>query len=135
MLNINYLAVLVSAIVAMGVGFLWYGPFFGKEWMRVSKVGKKDIEAAKKNGMTGTYLVSFLSVLVMSFFTAVLVDVMSARTIVSGALAGAMIWLGFVATTHLPHYLFEGRSIGLYYIAVSHHLAELVIIGALLAVW
>ncbi|HLD39833.1 MAG TPA: DUF1761 family protein, partial [Candidatus Nanoarchaeia archaeon] len=29
----NYLAVLVAAIAAYVVGFLWYGPVFGKKWM------------------------------------------------------------------------------------------------------
>ena len=29
-ISINYLAVLVCAIVAMPVGFLWFGPLFGK---------------------------------------------------------------------------------------------------------
>ena len=29
-MNINYLAVLACAIVAMPVGFLWFGPLFGK---------------------------------------------------------------------------------------------------------
>jgi hypothetical protein len=30
--SINYLAILASAIVAMPVGFLWFGPLFGKAW-------------------------------------------------------------------------------------------------------
>ena len=33
-MDINYLAVLACAIVAMPVGFLWFGPLFGKAWAR-----------------------------------------------------------------------------------------------------
>ena len=33
-MTINYLAVLACAIVAMPVGFLWFGPLFGKAWAR-----------------------------------------------------------------------------------------------------
>jgi hypothetical protein len=33
-MHINYLAVLACAIVAMPVGFLWFGPLFGKPWAR-----------------------------------------------------------------------------------------------------
>ena len=33
-MSINYLAVLACAIVAMPVGFLWFGPLFGKTWAR-----------------------------------------------------------------------------------------------------
>ena len=32
--TINYLAILACAIVAMPVGFLWFGPLFGKAWQR-----------------------------------------------------------------------------------------------------
>ena len=38
-MNINYLAVLTCAIVAMPVGFLWFGPLFGKAWARHMGVG------------------------------------------------------------------------------------------------
>jgi hypothetical protein len=35
MITINYLAVIAAAIAAVGVGVLWYGPLFGKEWMKL----------------------------------------------------------------------------------------------------
>lgn len=31
---IDYLAVLVFVVLAMPVGFLWFGPLFGKAWAR-----------------------------------------------------------------------------------------------------
>ncbi len=34
MVDINYGAVLVAAIIEIVLGFLWYGPFFGKMWMK-----------------------------------------------------------------------------------------------------
>lgn len=135
MLTINYLAVIVAAVVNMIIGFLWYNQFFGKSWMKAAGITQKDVELAKKKGVFGTYAVSFLTALVLSFFTAILMDIMSARTVVSGALAGGMIWLGFVATTHLSHYLSEGRSLELYKINVTYHLAQLMLTGAILAAW
>ncbi len=40
---VNYLAVLVAAIVGMVVGFIWYSPkVFGKMWMKLSGVNPKD---------------------------------------------------------------------------------------------
>ena len=32
--EINYLAVIVAAIVGFSIGSLWYGPLFGKTWNR-----------------------------------------------------------------------------------------------------
>ncbi|MBK8887589.1 MAG: DUF1761 family protein [Saprospiraceae bacterium] len=34
MLTFNWLAILGSGLVPMAVGALWYGPLFGKLWMK-----------------------------------------------------------------------------------------------------
>lgn len=34
-LHINFLAVLVAVFVNVIIGFLWYGPIFGKAWRKV----------------------------------------------------------------------------------------------------
>ena len=31
-ISVNYLAVIVCVVVAMPLGFLWFGPLFGKAW-------------------------------------------------------------------------------------------------------
>ncbi|MBI3341870.1 DUF1761 domain-containing protein, partial [Candidatus Curtissbacteria bacterium] len=33
--QINYMAVVAAAVVNMVLGFLWYGPLFGKPWMKM----------------------------------------------------------------------------------------------------
>ena len=46
---VNYLAVLVAAIVSMVIGGLWYSPLlFGNVWMKLSGITQKDVEKAKK---------------------------------------------------------------------------------------
>ncbi len=45
---INYLAVVASAIIAMAIGFVWYGPLFGKTWAKVSGLSEMSEEAQKK---------------------------------------------------------------------------------------
>jgi hypothetical protein len=32
--NINWIAFVVAALSTLVVGFLWYGPLFGKAWMK-----------------------------------------------------------------------------------------------------
>lgn len=39
--SINYLAVLIAAVASMIIGFLGYGPLFGKAWMRLMNFDKK----------------------------------------------------------------------------------------------
>ena len=133
--TINYLAVLVAAIINMGIGFLWYGPLFGKVWMQLSGFTKKQIAEAKKKKMGKTYAIAFLSTLLMSYVMAHFVDYAEANTFALGAVAGFWIWLGFVATIMLGTVLWEGKPIKLYLINSLHYLVALILMGGVLAVW
>ncbi len=46
--TINYFAVVVSAVLSMLIGGIWYGPLFGKKWMEIVGVSASDLEARKK---------------------------------------------------------------------------------------
>lgn len=65
-LEINYLAVFVSGVLAMIVGALWYGPIFGNAWMKVIGADKLDKESREKMQKESSllYLVQFIIVLV-----------------------------------------------------------------------
>ncbi|MBI2669285.1 DUF1761 domain-containing protein [Candidatus Woesearchaeota archaeon] len=131
--EINYWAVLVAAIVSYILGALWHSPLlFGKLWMRLSKV--QDTEETKKH-MAKSYILTFLTVLVMSYVLAHFVDYAEATTLVGGLLAGFWAWLGFVATIELGAVLWENKPFGLYLFGASYHLVSLLLMGAILAVW
>lgn len=132
---INYLAVLVAAIVSMGIGFLWYGPLFGKLWMQMAGLDDKKLQKAKQKGMAKTIAVASISTLVMSYILAHFVDYVEAKTIADGAVLGFWLWLGFFATTQLGIVLWEGKPIKLYLINTFHYLVALIVMAAILAVW
>jgi hypothetical protein len=46
---INYLAIIGCVVFSMVVGFLWYGPLFGKKWSKEMDFTKADQEAAMAN--------------------------------------------------------------------------------------
>ena len=46
--SINYLAVLVSAVSAMVLGFLWFGPLFGKEWSKAMGWTEEQMAAGRE---------------------------------------------------------------------------------------
>lgn len=35
MIEVNYLAIVVSAVAAFAIGFIWHGPLFGKTWAKL----------------------------------------------------------------------------------------------------
>ncbi|MEK6843802.1 MAG: DUF1761 domain-containing protein [Nanoarchaeota archaeon] len=134
--DINYIAVLVSAIVSMFIGFLWYSPLlFATAWMKESGQTKKDIKGVKKKGMAPYYFAAFIATLLMSFILSYFVQYIAATTFFEGMQAGFWIWLGFIAPVLLGSVLWEGKSFRYYMINVFHYLATLLVMAGILAVW
>jgi hypothetical protein len=64
-----------------------------------------------------------------------MLDVMGSTTAASGALAGFMLWLGFVAPTNLVNKLFAGQGFKVWAIEAGNHLVNLFLFGAILGAW
>lgn len=133
--QINWIAVFASAVIAMVSGFLWYGPLFGKQWMKLMGFTKSDMEKAKAKGMGKSYGMMLVSAVVMSYVLAIFVSMSDASSAVEGAIIAFWTWLGFVATVSLSSVLWENKSYSLYYLNVGYYLVSLVLMGALLATW
>lgn len=136
---INYLAVILCGISYMVIGMLWFGPLFGKRWMRLSGITEKKLKELQQNGMTQTYAISFVSSLVMAYvldhfiwFTAP-----GAVTIAVGIKTAIWAWLGFVATTSLAGYLYtaEKKPMSLYLLDNGCWFVSFLFFGIILSVW
>ena len=133
---VNYLAILVVSIVSFIIGMLWYSPLlFGNVWVKLMGFNEEDIKKAKEKGMAKNMIVVFISVLVMTYVLAYLIDLLAYSDAGSGAILGFIIWLGFLATSMLGSVLWEGKPAALYLINTSHYLVVLVVSGAILGVW
>jgi len=120
MLEINYIAVIVAAIVQMIVGLVWYSPqLFGKAWMRLSGVSKEDM---KKRSMGKSYSVGFIAAFVTAMVMSYFLSLAGATTFGGAANVAFWIWLGFLATTMLGSVLWEAKPTTLYLINVSYQL-------------
>jgi len=134
--TINYLAVLVAAISNMVLGFVWYGPLFGKEWMKMMHFTDKKMDEMKATGnMNQLYGIAMVGALVMAYVMAHFVDYVGATSVVGGMQTGFWAWLGFVAPVMLGGVLWEGRSWKLFTLQSGYYLVTLMIMGAILAVW
>lgn len=132
---INYPALLAAAIASIMIGFLWYGPLFGKMWIKLMNFDKKKMEESKKKGMRKTYAIMIAGTLVTSYVLAHFVDYLDA-TDVAGALQAAFwLWLGFIATVMLGSVLWEGKPWKLYFINAAYQLVSLAVMALILVVW
>jgi hypothetical protein len=127
--SVNYVAVLVAAVASMVVGFLWYGPLFGKMWMKLSglkEMGDKS-QAARNYGLT------FVGSLVMAYVLAALLSLTNTASLMEALKMALWSWLGFQATILLGTVLWEGKSWNLYFLNVSYWLVNLLVIAAVLS--
>ena len=136
MIEINYLAVFVAAVVGgVGLGSLWYSQLmFGKKFMMY--VAKNiDSSSTQKPNMARIYTLTFIGSLVSSYVLAHFVYYTGAVSFADGMITGFWAWLGFVVTVELNTVLFENRSKGLYYLSAGYQLVALMLMGGILAIW
>lgn len=119
-----YWDIILATIASIILGFSWYGPLFGKQWMAYMKVTPKQMQEAKKKGMPkSTYPIMIIG----SLITAIVLSVLVPATAAAAVKMAAMLWLGFIAPIQLGMVLWEGRAWGYYLINVSYYLVSLVV--------
>lgn len=132
--ELNYLAILVAGISNMVLGFLWYGPIFGKAWMALRGVTAEDL-----NPNPIIYLVSFLLSLLMAVVLSIFIHhvdaSIQAMSLVLGLLVALLVWVGFVGPATFQNNMYSGISKKLFAIDYGYVLIALLIQGAIIGVW
>lgn len=125
----------------MVLGYLYYGPVFGK--MYISMMGFDKMDPMKqeemKKGMMKNYVLAFLGSLVMAYVLAHALVFAEAYLSTSGISAGLMVgflnWLGFIAPVTMGMVLWGTHPWKLWVLNNGHNLIQLLIFGTILAVW
>jgi len=129
--SINYFAVLVAAVLAFGVGSLWYGkPLFANVWMKETGLTEEQLQGANFGMIFGSSLVmSFIAMLFLAVFIG------PNATVFIGALHGAIIAGIFIGTSLATNYLFSQRSLKLFLIDAGYDLVRYTLAGSVLGAW
>jgi hypothetical protein len=133
-MEINFLAVIVSGIASWAVGSLWYSPIlFGKSWQKEVGLSDEDIKGANMVLIFGT---SLLLMLVMALGLAPIItshgdDI----TWYHGMFHGLLIGLMFIATSIGINYLYQRKSLKLFFIDAVYQVLIVVIAGLILGLW
>ena len=138
--DLNYWAILVSAVASFILGALWYSPvMFVKPWRKMMGLTQQHMEEAKKKGMKKVmaklYIGNFIATLIMVYVLSHFVDYAQAKTITDGLQLGLWVWLGFIATLLFGSILWEGKPFKLFLINAGYRLVELLIVASILSAW
>lgn len=137
MMDVNLWAVLVAAIASMVIGSIWYGPLFGKRFMKdigMDQWSKEKREAEMKN-MPQTYIAQFVASLVTFYVLALLIEgLFGGLSAAHGVKAALIAWIGFVVPVKLGDALWGGKM-SLFWLGIGNMLVTLLAAGAIIGAW
>ena len=131
--GLSLFAIVLAAVISFMFGWLWYGILFPKQWMAAA--GKTEADLKTQGGPTPTpFVISFVALLIMAWVLAGVIGHLGAGAITlrSGVIAGALMWLGFVATTLAVNHTFQGAKPILTLLDGGHWLGVLLLQGAVI---
>lgn len=134
-IEVNYVAVLAAAVASMALGFLWYGPLFGKVWMKLKGYTHEGLKAEQKK-MGPLYGLSFMVALITAY---VLTHVMALSSNfygydpVTGGLTSAFwSWFGFMMPVQITATIFGDKNWKLLGIDSGYQLASVLAMGVVI---
>lgn len=141
---INYLALILCAVVAVALGMLWYGPLFGKPWRKEMGVTEEDAKQMMNNPsarkkMMKSSLIAAVGAFIMAYglaHTLVFGDAYLHMTGVEAGLQGSFwSWLSFCVPVLLGAVLWENKTWKWWFITIGYYLVDLLLMGIILSVW
>jgi hypothetical protein len=137
--SINWFAVIACVLASMVIGSFWFNPktFFPIWW---KAIGYSDSRQPGMENMNmgvlwgGTVLASLIQAIFMNLMVNAMGSMTGGATLASGATAGFILWMGFVAPSSLTNKLFAGQ-LKAWMIEAGNHLVTFVVMGAILGAW
>lgn len=125
MQQMNWIAILVAAFAGFAVGGLWYGPLFGRAWMKERRLTAEDL---KRGSIALIYGASFLLSLISAVFLGHLLAHFAPDAHRTMMLATG-IALGFVIPALGINYLFSRSSLKLFLIDAGYWFVFYAVMG------
>ncbi len=134
--QVNYLGVVVAALVFFLIGALWFSVLFGHMWAHALKAHSKIVikEPSKKEFATKLVL-TFVANFVACFAMDCLVMVTGSASLLSGLILGIIVAVGFIATTLVSACIWEGRPVKLFLIEVGYPMLGIIAAALILSSW
>jgi len=133
--HINYLAVLVSAVLAFAIGGLWYSPFlFANQWVNAHGFTEERVNEMQK-GASKAYSISLVCQVLTALAMAVIAGYLHLTAFVQGLKLGLLAWGGFALPLGLMATMFTDRKMTVFLIDTGYQLVFLLVIGSIISVW
>jgi hypothetical protein len=132
-IRLNWIAILVAAIASFLFEALWFS-FFMNEWLAGIGRTKEWLMASGLNPSI-QYATAILCSIIVAAVLTICIQASGEQTARRGILCAALIWFGFIATSWAKEYIFEVRTLQIYFINAGYALFDLILIGAIVGAW
>ena len=132
--EINYLAVLVSAAVVFVLGGLWYGPLFGKAWLATNFATEEQLKTSSES-MGKVFALSIVGYLFMATALAILIWHVDPANLVDGLWLSAVAAVGLVLPHTLTSVLYSPNKLGMFWINAAYQVTAFLVAGTILTLW
>ena len=130
--GVNLLAVIVAAVIAIVIGFVYYSPqAMGNRWMAYLNTTRAQLGNPEPSGMGAGVVASLVNAWVLG----VLALNLGATGIWDGILLGILCWLGFMATITAAEIAFLKQPWGLWLVNNIHNVIVQVVMAVIVTSW
>ncbi|MDX1617353.1 MAG: DUF1761 domain-containing protein [Balneolaceae bacterium] len=128
--SLNWLAAVIGGVVYFLIGWPWYGPLFGKAWMR-----EKGMEEHPEPPKPAMFLYSVLLQIVAALSLGLFIAALGVDTALGGMYIGLAAGAGFVLTTVGVNGIYDDMSLKLFAINGGYHLVGFAAAGLIIGLW
>ncbi len=131
--SVSWLVIFLATVAAMIIGSLWYGPLFGKQWMKSVGLKKKDPQGGSWWPMVAMLGLALAQAVILAHFIAYAANFyFDFDGWVVGVLTGLWAFAGFVAPVLISNTMFAKGSTELLKINLGNQFITLLVMGAIL---
>ena len=133
--DVHWIAVFVSALVAIASGAIWFGPkTFYPAWSKAMGRSETEVPGAGMN-MGIVFGSTFLAQFFQALGLALVITMLKEPTGAKGAVVGLVVGIFIAAASSLGHRLFGGQGFKVWALEVSNDVLNLVLMGIILGAW
>ncbi|MDX1672487.1 MAG: DUF1761 domain-containing protein [Balneolaceae bacterium] len=133
---LNIWAILVATVSTFLIGWLWYGPLFGKAWMDTTTLTEEELKQANMGKIFG---LAFVFELIMAFNLAMFLtgspEAQAQASAGMGAFYGFLTGFGWIFFALAVNSLFERRSWKYIFINGGYWAVSFTVMGAIIGAW
>lgn len=134
--EINYWAVLIGTVLAVGLGALWYSPvLFLDKWATLARVDRNREGAPVVIPMMVSFAVTFLTAWVLAGSVAIAWHFYGGGYFASAVVTALTLWAGFTAARFITHDVFEGRPSELTVLTIGFELVTVLLMAVTIGLW